>query len=165
MIYLRRVAPNRQFYTGAVIEISGPRDNRFILWPEEKWGWEEADGKGGGGFMHEKNILDFRQENSGGAISYRLDVGPEGCETLVRVIPGEDAADLTIPVDRETRIRLCARQGAESVSRDFALYPGAARRCVLPLGRLTDSDEALDLIIEPADGKAALAQMDCLSAF
>ena len=75
------------------------------------------------------------------------------------------AADLTVPVDRETRIRLEARQDAESVSREFALYPGAPRRCVLPLGRLTDSSEALDLIIEPADGKAALVQIDCLSAF
>ena len=424
MIHLRRVAPHAGFYTGAVIEVIGPRDNRFILWPEEKWSWEEADGTGGGGFAHEKNILDFRQEKAGGAISYRLDMVPEGCETDVRVIPGEDtlvieheidnrglgqvhggspclqigyardfqswgfeqakrsfvwtkedgftwisdtrrtgkttnpgrktfcqeyhltdptsssifgpspdlaaspmigavsrdgallvgcagdeasgsvchallnclhvfvrrpagpgekktfrytiyflendigelvrraqadyrqyrfpppeaektrlagegsvlasfevgsdtnrivaektviesakvrrltveneaakthgvtngqdaalcefadggrivlpalftpggrwrwiAVDLTIPVDREAVIRLVARQGAESVSRDFALYPGAPRRCVLPLGRLMDSNEALDLIIEPADGKAALAQMDCLSAF
>ena len=75
------------------------------------------------------------------------------------------AADLTIPVDREARIRLGARRGAQSVSRTFALYPGTPRRCVLPLGRLMDSDEALDLIVEPADGKATLAQMDCLSAF
>ena len=126
MIHIRRLAPHIAFYTGAVIEIIGPRDNRFILWPEEKWAWEEADGRGRGGFAHEQNILDFRQDEAGGAISYRLDMAPEGCETQVRVIPGEDTVVIEHEIDNRGQGRV--RGGSPTTSGSWL----AGRRRIIP---------------------------------
>jgi hypothetical protein len=99
MIKLERFQPKTTFYTGMSIEISAPDGNRFVLWPEEKWNWLEPDGELHDGFVHSKDIEYFRQDPETGAISYQLNLGPAGCDSVVRITPAEDTVLIEHEID------------------------------------------------------------------
>ncbi len=99
MIKLERFQPKTTFYTGMSVEISVPNGNRFVLWPEEKWNWIEPGGELHDGFVHSKDIEYFRQDPKTGAISYQLNLGPAGCDSVVRITPAEDTVLIEHEVD------------------------------------------------------------------
>jgi hypothetical protein len=89
-VEIRRMDPIWDFYTGVLLEIKGPGDNVFWLWPEEYWSWIEEDGNARGGFVRSDFIEDFHQDE-GGAIHYRLTMAPRDCTIQVRITPSQDS--------------------------------------------------------------------------
>ena len=74
------------------------------------------------------------------------------------------SVDLTVPEDQTLTIRLSLTQQTRREEAEFAVSPGATRRCVLPLGTIGAGDP-VSVTLAAEDGKACLIQMDALSLY
>ncbi|HXK59075.1 MAG TPA: hypothetical protein PLP42_04200 [Acidobacteriota bacterium] len=102
-LQIRRLEPIWDFYTGALIEITGPGENVFWLWPEEYWSWISADGQRHGGFAKAEFIRDFQQDEHSGIIRYKLAMAPEECDISVRITPRKDVLVIEHEIDNRGR--------------------------------------------------------------
>ncbi len=106
MLKIRSIESIWPFYGGVTFDILGPGGNVFWAWPEEHWGYAEADGKNVGGFVQAENVKDLAQDPQTGVITYRLAMAPEDCDVHVRIVPGEDSVTIVHEIDNRGEGRI-----------------------------------------------------------
>lgn len=87
---LERVESTNHTYTGVTLEITSPWGQKYLMWPEETWNWQQPNGQHRMVFSRAEHIQGFEADATGTRVTYEHTGGPEGSQVHVEVVAGPD---------------------------------------------------------------------------